>query len=194
MDRDDDVLSYVKGTMSDAERLSFETELQTDKYLAAEVDVMLAARSEFAHQAVPTSAALTGWDRLSASIDESAATPNAANDNRAPVRQTLQMAAAAVLAVGVWHFAISPSFVGSDAPTFRTASTAALATELNVVFRENASIGEISALLLSMKGSLVDGPSALGVFKLRFADQSLRDAAATAFSERSDLFQSVLKP
>ncbi len=186
LDRDDDVLDYLQNRMSPERRTTFENEMQEDTQLAAEVQVMQAARTELDDLGVPVGAAAAGWDRLSAAIDAPA------NTNRPPAVQYLQIAAAMVLAVAVWHFAVIPSFFKTGPATFQTASEEAGLADLTVVFNDTAPAGEIAALVFDLEGVVVSGPSALGTFKLRFADEERRDAALEALEAREDLIASVL--
>jgi len=162
VDRDDEMLNYVQNRLTGDRRAAFEAEMQTDPQLASEVKVMQAVRVELSPPA---------------------------NDNRAPIRQLFQMASAAVLAVGVWHFGVAPS-LNSGGP-YETVSEEAGGPVLQVVFAGTASLGDVTALLEQFEGQIIAGPTALGVYRVEFADTALRDAALTELAERSDLVSDV---
>jgi len=186
VDRDDEMLNYVQNRLTGDRRAAFEAEMQTDPQLASEVKVMQAVRVELSQEGDALEQDASGWERLSKSIDASRAP---ANDNRAPIRQLFQMASAAVLAVGVWHFGVAPS-LNSGGP-YETVSEEAGGPVLQVVFAGTASLGDVTALLEQFEGQIIAGPTALGVYRVEFADTALRDAALTELAERSDLVSDV---
>ncbi len=189
VDRETDILEYVQNRMSPERRDMFQAELASDPSLAAEVDVMTAARLELANDMVPEGAAAEGWERLSAVIAP------VANDNRPPVFRYLRVAAAAaVVAVGTWHFAVLPTFFAPGEATFQTASQAAEQPDVTLVFQDTATVAEISDLLLQLNGKVVDGPSALGTYQVRFGSDEERDAAIAELEARSGLVSSVFIP
>ncbi len=185
MDRDDEMLNYVQNRLSSDRRAAFEAHMKTDPQLASEVKMMQAVRVELSQEGEALEGA-SGWERLSSSIDASRAP---ANDNRAPIRQLFQMAAAAVLAVGVWHFGVAPSLNGGG--PYETVSEVAGGPLLQVVFAGNAPLGEVTALLDQFEGQIIAGPTALGGYRVEFADTALRDAALAALTERRDLVRDV---
>lgn len=68
---------------------------------------------------------------------------------------------------------------------------AASGTFILIRFAENASAGEIAALLQSIGGAIVDGPKPGGVYKLRISPRALtveeRDAIIARLREKTDL-------
>lgn len=187
MDRDDAIVDYMQNRMPPDTRAAFEAEMEADPKLAAEVAVMQAARTDMSQSTVPAGAAAAGWERLSGALD------GPANINRSPVMQFLQIAAAMVLAVAVWHFAVIPSFFDTGPSGFQTASAEDGQPDLNVLFNEGAAMGEVSAILTELEGAIVAGPSALGTYLLRFATTEQREAAFEVLKTREDLFSTVLE-
>lgn len=172
MDRDQSILDYLQNRLSSADRKAFETVMAQDASLAAEVDLMRSVRAELASMPGHKNANAV-WDRLSAQMD---AAPQAANDNRRPWQQALKYAAVAMIAVAAWQVTIGPRL--NEGPTgFRTASEETAAFTFQVKFIESATLGEIAALLAPLGGTISDGPSALGLVRLSFAEAGLRDAA-----------------
>lgn len=187
MDRDDAIVDYMQNRMPPDTRAAFEAEMETDPKLAAEVAVMQAARADMSQSDVPVGAAAKGWKRLSGALD------GPANTNRPPAMQFLQIAAAMVLAVGVWHFAVIPSFFDAGPSGYQTASAEDGQPDLSVLFNEAAPIGEISTVLTELEGVIIGGPSALGTYLIRFADAEQREAALEVLKTREDLFSTVLE-
>ncbi len=190
MDREERLIAYMQDRLSLPERDAFEAELQTDPALAAEVDVLRAVRTELAHEHEPGDAA-AGWSRLSAAID--AGQPAVANENRPPRLSLWQAAAVVAAAVFLWEAAVAPSLGFLEQRGYETVSEGATSPVLQVIFKEAAPVGEIAAVLQELEGNFADGPSALGVYRLSFADSNRRDAARDMLAARKDLVEVVLE-
>lgn len=186
MDRDQDILDYLQDRLTTADRDAFESAMARDASLAAEVDVMRSVRAELASGPRHDSADAV-WDRLSAKID---AAPQAANDNSRPWQQVLKYAAVAMIAVAAWQVTLGPRVTGGP-DGFRTASEQPAAVSFQVKFVETATLGEIAALLAPLGGTISEGPSALGLVRLSFADANLGAEASKVLEERSDLVEFV---
>lgn len=188
MDREDRLLAYMQGRLDATDRAAFESEIATDPALAAEVATLDGARQAFAAEtgAGDRDAA---WQRLSAAI--ASRQPVATNDNR-PVRLSLwQAAAVAAVAVLTWQVAAVPLFQ-QDPATYRTVTETSAGPGLQVIFAEDAPAGEIAAILREVGGTVTDGPGALGIWRVSFADTQARDAAMTALAARTDIIERVL--
>lgn len=157
-----------------------------DASLAAEVDLMRSVRAEMASTPGHKNAD-TVWDRLSKEMD---AAPQAANDSYRPWQQALKYAAVAVIAVAAWQVTIGPR-INEGPAGFRTASEEPAVFTLQVKFVESATLGEITDLLAPMGGTISDGPSALGLVRLSFAEAGLRDEALKALADRGSLVEFV---
>ena len=189
MDRDDAILDYLQGRLTPADRKRFEATMATDSALAAEVDVMRAVRADLA-EGPRHDRADTVWEELSAAID---APPPAANQNRAPWLQLARYAAVAVLAVTSWQFAVSPLITGAP-PVYRAATESPNGFVLQVRFADDATMSEITALLTELNGAIADGPSALGLVRVSFADEDQRREALDVLSARRALVDFVQTP
>lgn len=188
MDRDDKILDYVQNRLAPADRAQFENAMAKDTSLAAEVDLMRSVRAEL--KAAPTHEnADAVWDKLSATIDPA---PQTANDNRRPWLQVLQYAAVALVAVAAWQFAVVPR-ISEEPGGFQAASEQSGGFVLQVKFVESATIGEITDLLRPLNGAITDGPSALGLVRVSFAEASMQQAALEVLSNRSDLVEVALE-
>jgi hypothetical protein len=130
----------------------------------------------------------------------------AAEDERRPVSQAapplraggalrgwgrpLRLAASLVLAVGLGSLATLAGLrlAGGEEPVYRTATAlpevSAAGPALDVVFRKDASAGEIETKLRAIGGSVVAGPSALGVYRIALRPGA--DAASAAAALRAE--------
>ncbi|MFK7836844.1 MAG: hypothetical protein AB8B60_11530 [Sulfitobacter sp.] len=187
MDRDDAILEYLQGRLPPADRANFEEAMAQDASLVAEVDLMRAVRTTLA--AAPKHAKSQDvWNQLAAQIDPA---PIPANDNHIPWMQLLRYAAVASLAVAVWQFTVVPR-TGQMTDGFRTSSEATPALVLQVKFRETATLAQIGAVLLPAGGTIVDGPSALGLVRVSYPDEAARASAKQALEAQDDLVEFVL--
>ncbi|MDD9716323.1 hypothetical protein PVW48_06180 [Dinoroseobacter sp. PD6] len=182
MDREETILDYFQGRLTPERRAAFEEEMAQDASLAAEVALLRSVREDMA-QAPRHEKADQVWDRVSAEID---ATPRAANDNRPLWKAALKYAAVVVLSVATWHVVVGPR-LGPDPEGFRTASEDPAAFSVQVQFVQTASYGDIAALLASLGARITDGPSALGLVRLSFADADARQEALGVLEATGDL-------
>ena len=188
MDRDDEILDYVQNRLAPADRVQFEKAMANDKSLAAEVDLMRSVRAELEAGPAHENADAV-WDRLSATIDPP---PQTANDNRRPWLQALRYAAVAVVAVAVWQVGVVPRISG-EPDGFRPASERSVGFVLQVKFIESATIGEIIELLRPLNGNITDGPTALGLVRVSFPDETMQQEALDVLGSRSDLVELMLE-
>ncbi|MCR9089334.1 MAG: hypothetical protein NXH97_21655 [Rhodobacteraceae bacterium] len=187
MDREDRLLAYLQNRLPAEEREEFEAEMAANRGLAAEVAALRAVRAELAAED-GLSRPDAGWARLSAALD---AESEPANLNR-PVRLSLWQAAGLVVAaVMLWQIAIVPNLTDPGDAEYQTVTEDRTGPVLQVIFDADASMGEISALLRSHDGTILDGPSALGLYRIAFPDAARRTAASAALADRPDLVDTV---
>jgi anti-sigma-K factor RskA len=188
MDREDELLYYVQNRLSEQGRQAFEERLATDQILAAELAVLQATRNDFAKKKKDTADLSASWAELEGRMD--AAQTTAANDNHPMRLGLLQVAAVSAIAVMAWHLVAVPQFdEGPDA--FETVSQESDAHVLQVVFRPEATLAETAVFLAEFEGSISDGPSAVGVYRLRFADLEQLESALQAAKDNRTLFEFV---
>lgn len=188
MDRDDAILSYIQDRLDPAERKAFEKTLVEDPSLAAEVEVMRAVRDEM-NAGPQHNRADEVWERVSVAMD-GVAPP--ANDNRRPMLEILKYAAVAVVAVAAWQFTVAPQLSGTPGG-FRAASEERAEFVLQVRFVGTATINEIGVVLRPLGATITDGPGALGVLSLSFADAPSRDAAREILASQPELVDVVFE-
>ena len=95
-----------------------------------------------------------------------------------------------MVAVLMWQVAAVP-LLQEDPATYRTVTETVAGPGLQVIFAEDAPAGEIAAVLREVGGTVTDGPSALGIWRVSFSDAEDRDAAMAALSARTDIIESV---
>ncbi len=188
MEPEDELLFYIQNRLSELDRKAFEKRLATDQNLRAELAVLQAARNDFAEKQTDASDLGAGWAELESRID--AAQTTAANENR-PIRLgLLQVAAVSAFAVMAWHFVAVPQFT-KDPSSFETVSQENDGHIMQVVFRPDTTLAQTAAFLTQYKGSIFDGPGAVGVYRLRFADPEQLQMALKAAKANSELFEFV---
>ena len=190
MDRDDRLVAYLQDRLSQAERKDFEAEMRSDPALAAEVSVMRGARKAMGQEEADEDPSV-GWQRLQASIERERSQTTAANLNRRPFFMIAQVAAVAIAAIAVWQFAVTPLISPNGQPGYTTASDELALPVLQVVFADTAPAGEISAALLEHGGKIIDGPSAIGLYRIAFPDEDHRSRAREALALQPELVESV---
>lgn len=184
MDRDDTILDYLQNRLGPKDRDRFERDMAQDASLAAEVDLMRSVRAELATGPKHENADAV-WARVSASMD-SAAPP--ANVNRPPWMQFLRYATVATIAITAWQLTVAPR-ISNEPNGFRAASERAAAVVLQVKFAPTATIGDIGTLLAPLRGTITEGPSALGLVRVSFPDEAARQQAIVVLNGRPDLVE-----
>jgi hypothetical protein len=114
----------------------------------------------------------------------------------APLRAAASIALA--LAVGALGLAVG-SRLGAPEPVYETASAparegAAGGPQLDVVFRSHVTAEEIQAALRGIDGSVVAGPSSLGVYRVALGAGADAASAAVALRAEADGVASLAEP
>lgn len=160
---------YLNRTLDDAERAEVERALAADAALRDELGVLSALRDAVRAEGPDWSPGDLGLARLRREI------------GGAPRRSWTRTAAAlaAAFALGAALTAILARFeVLPDGVTYEQAGAPVSGTVLVVAFRDGATAAEIADLLLSQDATIIDGPSAIGLYHLSLPADA--DAAAAA--------------
>lgn len=171
---DEVLVAYVRGRLPEdeaariaamaAERPRLAAEIALARGLAADVD---------AEAAAPVPGEL-GWSRIARTLD-------AEGPARRGRRPLWPMAAAAAASVLVWQVVAVPLLPGPE-PAYAPVSQASGATVAIVAFAPDATEREIRELLRQVGGEVVGGPTAVGLWRLGFADATAREAALERLS------------
>lgn len=182
------LMAYVRGTLPRDKAASVEERVQGSPALQEDVALMrgLVGLRDAETDASPGE---FGWSRLSRAIDAEIA---AQSQSRPKWRPMLQAAATAICAIGLWQFAVVPNLpglTGSD-DTYIPA-TGQPAGQVVVAFMPDATESEIRALLQDIGATVIDGPSALGLWTLGFAEESGLDAGVERLRQETAIVESV---
>ncbi|MEX0311907.1 MAG: hypothetical protein AB3N17_16850 [Tateyamaria sp.] len=188
MDREDLILAYAQNRLPEPEKSAFEQRLQTDPDMAAEVLALSGVREVFREDddAVDPS---TGWSRLEAAIDADMAGP--ANTN-APLRLPLwQVGGLIAASLALWQVAVVPTFGPVADPGFEAVSETTNAEVLQVMFSGSADLTTLTALLREVDGTIIDGPSAVGLYRIAFSSPEALETARANLAARPDVVDLV---
>ena len=187
-DRPDDstLMAYVRGDLPpDA---AAEVERAAREQPAVAGDIALMRGLVRARAADPSTApGELGWARLSRAIDAEAAPVHQPRRNWRPL---MQIAATAVIAVGVWQLAVVPMLPGGGGDLYVPA-TGTTEGAVIVAFAPDATEAQIRALLQEIGATVTDGPSALGLWTLSFADERRRTVGLTRLQAATGIVESV---
>ena len=177
---EDELLDYVRGAASPALSGRIEALMARDPAFAAEIALMrgLKPALEGGDGGQPPGA--FGWKRLEAAIRRDEADQGRTPSPSARYGTVWRMAAAflGVAVLGQAAYIASTSTAVEDA-TYRTASETEEAYVLGIGFAPDATAAEIGALLREADSRVIDGPSALGLYRVAFqSEESLRQGQA----------------
>ncbi len=172
---DERVLAYIRGRLpsDEADRLGAEAAIRPE--LAAEIALARGIVGVLEDDARTAPPGALGWARLNRAID---AEPARAAGEPAFVRPPLwQFGAVAAAAVLVWQLAAVPFLTrpGEDAGYRPVTEAPAAGFALAVTFSPNATEAGMRELVRSIGARVSDGPSAVGLWTLTFADAGARD-------------------
>jgi len=190
-DETEKLLDYVHGRLTQTDKARVEAALEESAALRAELAAIRAVQAEMGAEAPGRADRDARWQAVSAEIDADRM-PVPANDNRR--FSLLQVAAVAVLAVfsaQALTYVLTP---GGEGAGFVPASVSADGPTLQIAFRQDARIDEITTLLRELDATIVDGPSAMGLITLAFSDAESRALALAQLEERTDVVDTVSRP
>lgn len=185
------LLDYVQGRLSDPEKQEIDAATASDAALAEELAYYQGLASA-ADAPEPSADHEFGWAKLSKSIDaEAAITPPiavAANDN-------FNFWKVATLALGLVAAAQAAFLIGPLKPAttdpIYVPVTQAAELDLQVIFIDTATSADMNLLLYDLDAEIVAGPSALGLYDIRFTSKSSRDAGLNALRSMPEIVESA---
>jgi anti-sigma factor RsiW len=166
---DEMLVGYVRGRLPEAEAGHISALAAERPELAARIALAAAIAADVDAEAAGPGPGEFGWRRIARALDAEAAPQ--------PARRALWgFAAAAAAVVLLWQVSAlmqdkpEPGYApvsqhGSDRP------------EVSVAFSPQLAEAELRDLLRSVGAEVVGGPSAVGLWRLGFADAAARDAA-----------------
>lgn len=192
------LVSYAAGTATEAERAEVEARIENDPDVAARLALAQSSRQAIEQRASAEarewSPGELGFRRLMRDIDRE--TPPARTgwaDSLALWRGVAAAAVIALIAVSAWPGEERAGGSGSQGargvfrPVIDPVDGGALA---QIAFRPTAAEAEIRALLIETRATLINGPSALGLYRISFDSVESRDAAL-ARMRAADVVESV---
>lgn len=176
----------VNGTLDGEERDRVTEAVASDPVFQGEVVALQALRDRMQAETEAYSPGEFGLARLMRDIDDAPAAPTQSRKPVLPwaVAAAAVLALAAVLVTG----SLAPQ---PDGPVYEQASGDAGDVGLTVAFRPDAAQGDIAGLLLDSGAIIVDGPSALGLYRVVSPDGTAPAVLAEALRARVDLVESV---
>ncbi len=184
------LMDYVRGKLDADEATAVEAEAARNPQVKSDIDLLrgIAALRDAPAETGPGE---FGWARLSRAIDREEATPAPAQ-TKTPVRSwtpALRIAATALLAVGVWQFAVVPNLPGQGDRFVPVSETPT--DTVTVAFQPDATEAQIRALLQEIGATITGGPNALGLWQIGFTDDSTRDAGIERLATETTIVESV---
>ena len=170
---DETLIAFVHGRLPENEAARIATEAGRQPDLAAEIALIRGITAAAAAEATDPAPGELGWARLSRAIDAEPVRPGLHH-----ARRLWPLAAAAAAAVLVWQliavpFVLPPTEMPEYAPV---SERPAGEPTLSVAFLPEATEADMRALLQEIDARISDGPSAIGLWQLSFADAAARDA------------------
>jgi hypothetical protein len=176
---------YLNGSLSGGEHARIEAALKADEGLRQQLE-FLSAISGAVQSDGPASAAPgdLGLARLRREIGR--------QPGRSTLRSVAALAAAFVLGVGVMALWPSLDRAPEDA-TYEQAGGPVAKGALIVAFRPGATAEQISTLLLSVDGAIVDGPSAIGLYRVDLPEGADAGTVADRLLAAGEIVESAQK-
>ncbi|MEH7828540.1 anti-sigma factor family protein [Gemmobacter denitrificans] len=176
----------ANGTLTGAELRAVQDWLARDPALADEARALAALRDAMQAEPVPQTAVELGLARLMRDIGRI--------DTPAPRSMRWQIAASLVLAAGLGATGGYLAQPGAEEVVYEQASGEAGLPQLTVAFVPGATMAQITELLRANGVTLVDGPSAIGLYRLAVPEGVDGFALAESLRMAVDLVESVDDP
>ena len=173
---------FLNGTLDGDEQKRVETALSTNAELRIELEALRQIRANMRATDSEHSPGEFGLARLMREIDRESR--SSSFRSMPGTLLAASIVAAAVMVVGV--LSISRRDVG-----YQQASGDSRTQQFTVAFRPDASEREISELLLNYGLGIVEGPSAVGLYRLDFGPESDIEALLSVLRNRVDVVESI---
>ena len=178
--------AYLRGELSADDAKRVEHMAQENPEIQADLDFQRQLRTTLQSGRSTQPADDLGWARLSKAMDADAAVtlppvPNAANDVR-PQRSKFWMgatAALALLAVGQFGIIAKSQSQDKDKAKYTLVSDSTAGTQAQIAPLAEMRVSDLSDALKSVDGQIVSGPSALGLYVIKFESKDACIKATT---------------
>lgn len=184
---EDDLLAHVRGESSADLSARIEAAAEQDAQFRSELGLMRGLRAALQDEDVGNPPGELGWRRLEAAIAQESRQSASVSTTSTWWRVAAVFLGIAVLGQGTF---IASRFASGEDPLYRTVTAPTDQFVLGIAFASTASLGDMSALLQEFDGQMVEGPSAIGFYRVAFEDQGALAAARAAF-EQSPLIELV---
>lgn len=169
---DEQLVAYVRGRLPEAEAARISALAATRPELAAEIALARGVAADVDAEAAAATPGDLGWARIARALESQKAAPVR------PARISLwRMGAVAAAAVLGWQLVAVPLLEGPETGYVPVTEAPGTLPEITVAFTPEATEPEMRALLRAVGGEVVGGPSAVGLWRLGFADAAARDEA-----------------
>lgn len=191
-DRSERLLGYAKGLLPIEQSAEVEAAAAQSPEILEELEYYKGlARAAQLERDSTFSPGEMGWARLSRELDHLELTntpPIAANDNGGFWRYATL--ALGLVILGQWAFQSTRPSVAND-PRYIPVTEAMQEACAQITFAESATEGQIRALLVSQKASIISGPSSLGVYRLSFASPQACHQGVSSLTVATDVVESA---
>jgi len=187
--------AYLRGELSEAESRKIDELAASDPNFMADITFQRSLSNALKSETDKFVPGDMGWARLSKAMNAAPETlPHAANDTRL-VPRVWKYAAACLAVTAIGQAGILGSLAtksqNPDAryfPVFETSIT----SHISLSTRESTTKqNDFTALLIESKGQIIEGPSSLGLYTVKFETPSDCHAALTLFETRPEIIETA---
>jgi len=179
---------YVNGTLSDEETALIEKELADNQGLQQEIEFLQALRAQVKQQEFNTSPGELGLKRLQRSIAaEAKASSTHTASNTIWRMATVAACLMLVIQTVIVNFDTETPYLAAGGKT----PTSPQGQIISVTFTPDVTEQAIRQLLLDTNAQIVDGPSAIGIYRLVVPEGHTN--VINIFNTRPDVIESVQK-
>lgn len=177
---------YVNGSLNDAEVALVEQELANNQSLQQEVIFLQSLRKSVKEQELDSSPGELGLKRLQKSVSNASV-----SEKKQPTSKNIWrfMAVAACLVLVIQTVVVNLESESTYTAAGGKTATLEEGSVVSVTFAPNVSELIIRQLLIENNVAIIDGPSALGIYRLSVTGNP--DKLVTLFKARPDVIESI---
>jgi len=164
---------YLNGNLSDDDIKAIESAAKENEVIQMEIEFIKSIQKQVQSEKI-NSPADWGWARLKQTIEKEGVQPILQTQSEQsiikPIWRKVAIAASFAFVMQSAYLVQQQIFNDTD---YRLLSTELVKNSIQVQFKEGTNEKEIRLLLAEMKGNIVGGPSALGIYSIQFKDRDL---------------------